>query len=422
MSSTNILMVKQALVRHAEGVYTLGGQGNSLVVDLGESLLLVDAGPGGDITDNMIAQLRESLDKPVSHIVYSHGHMGYNNGVRKWLDHAAQRGEPVPEIVAHANLPVRYRRYRETAGLQAYTNTRQFRSPYPAAPPEHWFRMPGMTYRKRLALQGSARSVVLLHAPSETDDGTAVWIPESRVLYGSNAFIKTCPNAGSPYRILRDPTHWIATLEVFSALEPAVLIPEFGKPLTDEAEIDEALSVPAQAMRYLHTEVVARMNDGMGIDDIVHDVPLPDTLFKNRFMKPSYGCAEFIMRDIWRSENGWWNRNPTDLHPARPVDVASAVRRAIGDPQLVLDRARALQAAGEWQLALHVIDLLAADPSNDAFAQEARQIKAQLCEAREKTVTSVVSRHLYLSSADELLGRHIGAAELARGDAGYDWN
>ncbi|SEA77494.1 Metallo-beta-lactamase superfamily protein [Paraburkholderia sartisoli] len=422
MSATHILMVKQALVRHADGVYTLGGQGNSLVVDLGETLLLVDAGPGGDITDTMITRLRDSIDKPVAYIVYSHGHMGYNNGVNKWLDAAARRGEPAPQIVGHANLPARYRRYRETAGLQSYTNTRQFRSPYPAEPPVHWFQMPGLTYKHRLALEGSARKAVLLHAPSETDDGTAVWIPESRVLYGSNAFIKACPNAGSPYRILRDPVRWIDTLERFSALSPDVLIPEFGKPLTDKAEIEEALGVPAQAMRYLHSEVVSRMNNGMVIDDIVHDVPLPDALFGNRFMKPGYGCAEFIMRDIWRAENGWWNRNPTDMHPARPDRVAAAIRRAIGDPQHVLDRARVLQEEGKLQLALHVIDLLADDPSDDAIAQQARELKAALCVAREKTVTSVVSRHLYLSSAEDLRGLTIGATDRARGEAGYDWN
>ncbi len=421
MSLSNILMVKQNLVRHAEGVYTLGGQGNSVVIDLGATLLLVDAGPGGDITNAMIEQLRANLDKPVAYIVYSHGHMGYNNGVVQWLDDAAQRGEPAPQLVAHANLPVRYRRYRETAGLQSYTNTRQFRSDYPADPPAHWFQMPTLTYDDKLVLHGSERHVVLLHAPSETDDGTAVWIPDVRTLYGSNAFIKTCPNVGSPYRIYRDPIRWAQTLERFAELDPLVLMPEFGKPLTDAAEIREALTVPARALRYLRSEVVARMNAGMSERDIIHDVPLPDELFGSRYMKPSYGCAQYIMRDIWRSENGWWNRNPTDLHPAQPAQAAAAIRRALGDPQQVLTRARELQAAGELQLALHVVDLLALDDSDDALARQARELKAQLCEARAQSMTSVVSRHLYLSSADELLGRPIGSMERAGGDAGFSW-
>ncbi|MGY2492523.1 alkyl sulfatase dimerization domain-containing protein [Cupriavidus sp. CP313] len=421
MSTNNILMAKPSLVRHAEGVFTVGGQGNSVVVDLGDSLVLVDAGPGGQLTDAIIAALRAQIDKPVAYIVYSHGHMGYNNGVRQWQADAAQRGHPAPALVGHANVPARYRRYRETGGLQAYTNWRQFRTPYPADPPAHWFQMPTITYQGRLVLHGSQRKVELLHAPSETDDGTALWIPDVRTLYGANAIIKSCPNVGSPYRICRDPVRWADTLDRFAALGPVLLIPEFGKPLTDPAAIDEALTVPAQALRYLREQVVARMNAGMSEADILHDIPLPDALFSSRFMAPVYGCAEYIIHDIWRSENGWWNRNPTDLHPAAPAQAAKAVRRALGDAGFALARARALRDAGKAQLALHVIDLLALDDGDDPLEQEARALKAQLCETLAGRVTSVVSRHLYLSAADELCGRPVGAAEQARGEDTHAW-
>lgn len=414
MNANDILMMKQGLVEHARGVFTVGGQGNSLVVDLGESLLLVDAGPGGEITQRMIAQVRSGIDKPVSHIVYSHGHMGYNNGVQQWLDEALQRGDPVPRTLAHERVPHRYRRYRETAGLQAYTNERQFRTPYPKEPPAHWFRMPDQTYASRLVVEGRDCRVELLHAPSETDDGTAVWVPDARTLYGSNAFIKTCPNSGSPYRIQRDVMRWAVTLDMFLALDPAVLIPEFGKPLETRKEIREALEIPAHAMRYLREEVVLRMNQGMGELEILHDIALPEDLFSHPFMRPIYGCAEYIIRDIWRSENGWWNRNATDLHPAAPDAAAQAVYQALPDPQRVLDHARRLRAEGKVQLALHVVDLLALADEGEPLVDEARALKATLCHERAPQVTSVVSRNLYLSSADELLKRPIGATEGQR--------
>ena len=35
------------------------------------------------------------------------------------------------------------------------------------------------------------------------------------------------------------------------------------------------------------------------------------------------GDPSYIVRDIYRSENGWWDRNPTSLHPAAP-DAAAA--------------------------------------------------------------------------------------------------
>lgn len=424
MNDDYILIANHGLIQHADGVYTIGGQGSALIVDLGETLLLMDTGPGGDATQRMISQVRgdEKLaGKAVSHIVYSHGHMGYNNGVQQWLDDAAARSEPQPCVVAHERLPHRYRRYRETGGLQAYTNSRQFRIPYPSEPPAHWFRMPDQVYAKSLAIEGSRRRVELLHCPSETDDGTAVWVPDVRALYGSNAFIKSCPNSGSPYRIQRDVIRWAETLEMFRALDPLILIPEFGKPLATEPEIHRALDIQARALRYLRQEVVRRMNEGMGELEILHDVQLPEELFGGPGMKPVYGCAEYIMRDVWRSENGWWNRNPTDLHPALPAAAAEAVRAALPDPAHVLEHARRLRAEGQPQLALHVVDLLALSSADDKWVQEARVLKVELCRERAEQVTSVVSRNLYLSSADDLAGQPAGQRHAVKQAKDFSW-
>src|SRR5690606_2357388 len=240
MSGTDILMIERPAEQVAEGVYTVGGQGNSVVIDHGAGLVLIDAGPGRDVTDRMIRAVRDVSQKPLTHIVFSHGHMGYNFGVDQWIAHNRERGEAPPLLVAHERLPVRFRRYRETAGLQAYTNTRQFRTRYPDQPPAHWFRMPDITYRDQMRISGTERDLVLFNAPSETDDATAVWLPDIGVLYGSCAFIKSCPNAGTPYRILRDPMKWAETLERFLALSPRILIPEFGAPLKQTDDIYEA--------------------------------------------------------------------------------------------------------------------------------------------------------------------------------------
>ncbi|MCY1307653.1 hypothetical protein D9M70_575910 [compost metagenome] len=67
------------------------------------------------------------------------------------------------------------------------------------------------------------------------------------------------------------------------------------------------------------------------------------------------------------------------------------------------------------------MDLIALDDGDDPVARDARALKAGLCETLAQQVTSVVSRHLYLSAADELCGRPIGAAEQARGEESHTW-
>ncbi len=421
MAGTDVLMGKRGTHQHAEGVWTIGGAGNSLVVDHGDGLLMVDSGPGREVTDAMIVALREISDKPLTHIVISHGHLGYNFGVAQWNAHARSRGDAEPILVGHERVPARYARYRETAGLQAYLNTRQFRAPYPEQLPAHWFIDPSQTYSDELRITGTKREIVLFHAPSETDDATAVWVPDVGVLYGSCACVNACPNVGSPFRTYRDPMRWARTLERFHALAPRVLIPEFGRPVREPQEIEDALTVPVRAIRWLRAEVVARMNRGMSENEILHDIDYPKELFGHRFMHPGYGCGDYMVREIWRGENGWWDRNPTSLHPEKATAVATEVLDLLGDPSQVLARARSLAGAGRLQMALHVVDLVALAPGDAPVVVEARSLKAELLRARAKDMTSAVSRQVMWSHAEELLGEPIGSSDQKAGDKAFSW-
>ncbi len=112
---------------------------------------------------------------------------------------------------------------------------------------------------------------------------------------------------------------------------------------------------------------------------------------------------EDMLRDVYRTQFGWWeDLNPTSLHPAHPVDVARELRAAITDPQAVIDRARALMEAGDLQLGLHVIDLLALGTPDDPSVAEAMRLKAEMCRLSAQANPSYVTQSLYLNGADEL--------------------
>jgi uncharacterized sulfatase len=393
----------------APGVHVLQGQGNCLAVETDAGVVLVDAGPGARRTDKMIATLRERTDAPVHAICYSHGHMGYNAGVPQWLAHAEERGDPAPRLVAHQNLVHRYRRYRETGDLQKRLAEIQFRMPLGTISGPVALTDPTETFTDQLTLTSAGRTVQLLWAPSETDDAIALWLPDDGVLYGGAAVIHSIPNVGTPLRSLRDPVRWADTLEKLAGLCPELVVREFGPPIRGRDEAQSVLGKTAEALRWLRREVVARMNRGMNVEQLLDDLDYPDELFAQPWMAPIYGCAEYIARDIYRAENGWWDRNPTSLHPASPDAAAAAVLSAIPDRRALIDRARELAAAGDIQLALHVIDVLALAPGDDPDVAEARSLKAGWLRERAKSVTSFVSQSLYLSSAN-LIEENKGAA------------
>ncbi|MAI79153.1 MAG: alkyl sulfatase [Deltaproteobacteria bacterium] len=389
----------------ADGVHVVGGMGNALSVETQSGIVQMDTGPSGPKAEQMLGRLREISDAPVRAIAYSHGHLGYNDAVVDWLRDSERRGDSVPATIAHENLVRRWRRYTETQGVQKYFIELQFRLPRGIMDSQPLsMHMPMQTFSRALTLHDPKRSIQLLWAPSETDDAIVLWMPHQRILYGGAAVTPSIPNVGTPLRSLRDPIRWATTLEQLAALRPVLVVMEFGPPLEGEEYIQKVLVSTAAALRWLREAVVERMNLGMGAVEIVHDLELPPELFDVPWMKPLYGDAEYIVRDIFRSETGWWDRNPTSLHPAHPDAAGEAVLSAIADPEAVLVRARELADAGEPQLALHVIDVIALAPGNLPVVEEARALKAILCRELAKSSRSFVSQSLYVSSA-RLIGK-----------------
>ncbi|MDT4828107.1 Alkyl sulfatase dimerization [compost metagenome] len=378
----------------------LRGQGQSFVAETNVGLVVIDAGPGGSVTQGMIDALRQLSDAPVHALCFSHGHIGYNAGVPMWLAHAAARGDAPPRIIAHRNVPRRLARYRETLALQHRMAEIQFNRPAGFFDHRLVTHPPTETFDDVLQIGSGERRIELRWAPSETDDAIALWSPAQRVLYGGAALIDSIPNIGTPFRTMRDTVRWADTLEALAALKPRKAVREFGATLEGEDQVQHVLVHTARALRWLRAEVVRLMNEGLNERDILARIRFPDELFAVDWMKPTYGDPGYIVRDIYRSENGWWDRNPTSLHPAAPEAIGRAVADAITDKRGVIDQARKLAAAKQWQLALHVIDLLATAEGGAPEIAEARSLKAEWLRERAREVPSYVSRNLYRVGAD----------------------
>lgn len=394
------LITGQGTVPVAPGVWILRGQGNSIVFELEVGLVLVDAGPGGRVTAGMIDALRAVSDAPLHAICFSHGHLGYNGGLAAWLAHARARGDAPPRCIAHANLPRRAARYRETMALQERMAELQFRRATGSMAGKFPAPMPTETFAEQLLIgDPHGEHVQLLWAPSETDDSLALWHPGRRILYGGPAVIDSIPNLGTPFRTQRDAVRWADTLDRLAALQPDLVVREFGEPLAGAAQVQQVLGQTAKALRWVRAEVVRMMNAGLGEREILDAIAFPPELFDVPWMQPTYGDPAWIARDVYRSENGWWDRNPTHLHPAPRAEADAAIAQAITDKPAVIARASALAQQGHTQLALHVIDLLATLQCDGPEIAQARRLKAQWMRQRASQTRSFISKSLFHAAA-----------------------
>ena len=187
-----------------------------------------------------------------------------------------------------------------------------------------------------------------------------------------------------------------------AALKPETLIQEFGPVITDPTEIQNRITKTASLLRWFRNQVVERMNLGLSENEILEDMRYPDDLQELDYLKARYGAPEYIVRDVYRQENGWWNRNPTDLHPADAKAAGDAILAAVNGTESIETYAKQLEDSGDTQLALHVIDLIANAGTITDQVLAARRIKAGLCRKRAKEVRPYVSKALYNSSADLL--------------------
>jgi alkyl sulfatase BDS1-like metallo-beta-lactamase superfamily hydrolase len=380
--SGNPLEIPPEVGNVAEGVRICGGLGNALSVDLGDAILQVDSGDSPQMATAMLADLRAwRPDLPVNHLVYSHGHIGYNIGASTWLTSANPPGTPPPVVVAQQNVPGFIAAVQRFEGLAHLNLWIEFA--IPDASPSIEIVEPTLTFDQRLTIRGAAREVELMAIPSETPDALAVWIPDVGVLHGGAAVTPTLPNSGEPTVVGADLDTWADSLERMDALGASRLVRGFGGTVDGSAAVHDVLSTMAAGLRWVTNTVADRMNQGWSRREILTaDLHFPEAIFGKDYMRDAHGARPLLLHAAWESFGGWWDRNPTSLRPAPVATAAAAVLSAV-EPDTVLATARGLQAAGHTQLALHVVDLVAlADPAAHPSVAEARALKADLCTQR----------------------------------------
>ncbi|MBI1818021.1 MAG: MBL fold metallo-hydrolase [Deltaproteobacteria bacterium] len=381
----------------ADRVHLITGFGNSTCIETDDGLVIVDACVRA-MGRKLLTEIRSISDQPIRYVIYTHGHFDHAFGVWALLDEAKQRGWPRPIIVAHEKVPQRFDRYRELAGQHDHINRIQFALPSKTKVSEEGtFFYPDVTYAERMLLRVGELTLELRHGMGETDDATWVWIPERRAVCTGDLFIWSCPNIGNPFKVQRYEIEWAAALEAIAAVNPEGLAPGHGPAITGAARVREACLETARALRWLHDEVVRRLNEGQWAEQIVAEVnALPPDLASKAYLRPIYGCPTFIVHGILRRYGGWFDGNAANLFPSRTAAIAREVLN-LADGGRLLERARALRAT-DVQLALHLVDLVI-DGGDHARRSDALQLKSELLNARADVEPSFIARNIFRNGA-----------------------
>jgi len=361
---------------------------NSTAFVTDEGIVLVDCGVV-QVGPHIHTAVRGYTKEPLNTVVYTHGHVDHCMGLQPWLE------EGKPRVVAHENVPRRFRRYLRTVGLQEHINRIQFGFEDMRWPTDYVF--PDTTYRDTLELTIGGERFVLTHGKGETDDATFVWAADRGVLCTGDFWISCVPNCGNPQKVQRYPEEWIVAFDQMIPLGAEVLLPGHGPAITGASEVKQALTDARDYLISIVDQTLAALNDGLPHDEIVARVKAPAKFADRPYLQPVYDRPEFIVRNLIRLHGGWWDGYPADLMPSTETEQAREIASLAGGVDKLIARAREL-ASSDIALACHLAEwAVLADPSS----KDAQACYRELFKSRAGEETSLMGRGIFMHAVRE---------------------
>ncbi|TCV89266.1 alkyl/aryl-sulfatase [Testudinibacter aquarius] len=389
------------------------GHSNAAFIIGDTSVILVDSLDSDVRGETLKKLIAERTDKPVKTIIYTHGHPDHRGGAGVFADSQ-------PEVIAFApvkpSLPrmsqlkdvfeqrgIKQMGY-ELSDEEALSQGYGIREGVALNRAKRAFLAPSTLYKNEtnIARNIDGVKIELIAAPGEADDMIYVWLPDYQVVCCGDNYSGCWPNT-SPLRggQSRDLDTWIASLDKLIALNANALLLGHTRPVIGKAKIKEELTNFRNALDYVFTETLNCINQGMSMDETAETVRLPEKYAKLPYLGEYYGSVDWTVRGIYSLYIGWFDGNPTHIHPLPAKEKADKTIAMMGGQQAVLAAARDALNKQDPQWAAELADILLASDGNN---QAAKQCKAQALLLLARQETSANSRHYYVAVAKGLMG------------------
>ncbi len=417
---------RKEIVQLADNVYTaVGYDASNVTMIIGDDgVVLIDTGKVPKLVEEIYAEFRKITDKPITGIIFTHGHGDHTQGVPVfladndpviWAAESFGRENEFPSAAGFHN-PRGHRQNGMTLSPEVRINNGVAPVVYPGG------KYSGSKSQKDLAFAQykpfdksvitnfvsdaketitiSGITLELIRTYGETSDHLVIWYDDKKVIFPGDQFYKSFPNLyairGTEYR---DVLQWIAALDTVLEYPATAIAQGHTRPIVGADNVRQAVTNMRDAVKFVFDKTIEGMNKGMTPDELVEYVVLPDHLASDPNLTQYYGRVDWAVRNIFNGYMGWFDGNATSLRPLPLRDEAERFVKLAGGVKAVESAALEAIAEGDYQWAAELADRLII-LNNDQKSY--KLIKADALNGLADNLETATGRNYYNTSAAEL--------------------
>ena len=402
---------KETVSEVTKGVWFVSGFGhsNAVFVEGAAGVILIDTLDTLERGQRLSEIIEKNTGKKVKTILYTHGHPDHRGGAGAFQESAEEiiAFEPVTAVLEKTELLQDIQNLRGKRQF-GYSLTDEEAISQGIGPREgvvygeHRAFVPPtrVCQQERIVREIDGVQVEMVRLPGEAEEQIMIWFPEKEVLCCGDNYFGCFPNLyairGGQYRNLAT---WIHSLDVLMSYPAEYLLPGHTALISGNEKIREVLGNFKNSIDYILTKTLEGMNAGKSPEELASEIRRPGEYANLPYLAEHYGCVEWTVREIYSAYLGWFDGNPTNLHPLAPKAHSEKMLDLIGGKTKTFEAAKKALKEKEYQWCLELCDLLlAAEPDSKVL-----QLKAAALEKTAEYETSANGRHYYMDCAKELL-------------------
>lgn len=416
------LAQKGGLFKVAERIYQVRNQdsANITFIEGDSGLIVVDTLTAVETAQAALAlYYKHRPQVPVLAVLISHTHPDHTGGIRAFVSPEDFASGKVA-LIAPKGLLTEIVNETLLAGSSMFCRAvAMFGMGLPASPQEHVGIGLGMSNargtqtlltpsrfieRTGESLHIDGLDFEFLMAPDTESPAEMHWyIPQLKALTVSENAIHTMHNT---YTLrgahIRDPLKWSQSLQ--DTLErwgdqAEVLYAGHFWPVWGQTEIVRHLSMARDGYRLINDETLRLANKGLSPEEIAETIKFPPDLQGYWGMRGHYGTLYHNAKATYFHYLGWFDGDPTTLHPLNKKETARKTLEYMGGADAIIKKAQDDFDKGEYRWVAQVLrNVVLAAPEN----QKARALLADALEQLGYQAEAAPWRNFYLTGAREL--------------------